>query len=295
METSKINMRDTFFELPARRRALQQLKSAAERSKYGGKEIVFISGPPGSGKSTLVKSLRNDDLIFFSSANFDKMDTLPFAAITSLLVDTLISICENESLKRKMMDSMTSQMTQQEIKALNKFCPEFHRLGSWDKNEFTTETSHYNQFNRVGSTSLAEIQFVISSFLKILSIQSGEAITLCFFGIHWADEPSISILDFLLEDLELNRFLFVFTYIEREDIPDKYEERAHFYNWKTDIKIRVTQTPICLHLENLRIDDLSTILASSMKLSDIDILAFAAVLMIRTKGNLFFALQIFES
>jgi predicted ATPase len=84
----KLTMRDTFFELPARRTALQQLNAAAKRSKSGGKEIVFISGSPGSGKLTLVTSLRNDEHIFFLSANFDKMDrhseiTIPYLFLTS--------------------------------------------------------------------------------------------------------------------------------------------------------------------------------------------------------------------
>ena len=102
-----MNMRNTLFDFPARRRVLHELQTAAERNKSGGKEIVFISGPPGSGKSTVVKSLRNDESLFYASAKFDKEETLPFAAINSLLVDIVINICKNESLKRKMIEGMT--------------------------------------------------------------------------------------------------------------------------------------------------------------------------------------------
>jgi predicted ATPase len=292
-----LDLRNKKWNIIGREKELNELNDTVVRCQSGQREVVFISGPVGVGKTTFVRSLQDHSDCFFACGMFDEEQTQPFEAIVTLLTEIIYKVDEEESIKEYVSDKITSELTLEEICTLKQLCSEFRRFlnQSLDHTEMEPAKSLVISVHKKDEMEvLTKIKFAIRTFLRIVSNQVEKVFTLCFFDLHFADDASISIIEFLVHDYEFHRFLMVLSFVDKEDNMDDKKCRP-IYKLKNDLLINPEYMTTVIKLENLKIDDINEILSLLMKMSLTDTLSLAAILFTRTNGNLFFILQILEN
>ncbi len=213
----------SFHPFVGRTAELDRLRDHLEFAGSGKRQIVFISGEPGIGKTTLIDA-------------FLKTVLLAIGVITAL------GFCIEQfgsgeaylpvfDLLERMCNSPGSDAV---LDCLRQYAPSWlvglpMLAGPTERTELARQT--------VGATPERRMR-EIAGFLEAIS--KTQTVVLVFEDLHWADPSTLTLLSFLARRREAARLLIIATYRE-----DEVKRSRHPLN---DIKAELQAHQQCAHL-----------------------------------------------
>ena len=194
MVTESMNRFDHIFV--GRQREMDDLKAALEGSLSGRGSLVMLVGEPGIGKTRTAEELAayariKDSLVLWGRCH-EQQGMPPFwpwiQAIRSYVRDR-----DPDQLNSDM--GAGASVIAEIVPDVNELLPDLNRppeLGS-------PEQARFRLFD------------AITTFLKNVSVQS-TALVLILDDLHWADKPSLLLLEFLSQELSESHLMVLGTY-----------------------------------------------------------------------------------
>ncbi|MCP4135015.1 MAG: serine/threonine-protein kinase PknK [bacterium] len=230
--------------------------------------MILLKGPPGIGKSTLIKEIRKSlvqEQKLHLSGKFDRFsgDTpyVPFAQAFRNLVGQIFkeSAKRVDYWKRKILTAV-GENGQLLIEAV----PEIEVIiGPQPAIPDLPPGEAQNRFTNVF------INFILAF------IHEKDPFVLFIDDLQWADRASLNILEVLLQNRELENFLFIGSY--RDD-----ERHDSFYMQNSGIKCKI------IELNPLNTEHISQIISHSLSVTLDEAETLADIVKNKTGGNPFF-------
>lgn len=276
-------------DLPLSPRPPQQLYGRdAERTRLwetfeaitrGGVRMVLLSGPSGSGKSTLARELIRPAALaggWFVTATFEpRQQDQPLYALDQALSQLVhLLLTETDQIadvhRTRILAALGS-----EAAALAAIVPDLISL-----------TGPLGPPPPLGPLERQQrVLDLVRGFLR--AIASPERPLVLFLDdLHWADPPSLELLDALLDDPSADGILVLGSYRE----PDV--GRHHPLRRMLDARRAKGDPPSTLVLDGLGRDDLVDLLAEMLLTPVDDLGALPDIIMERTGGSPFYAVEL---
>ncbi len=199
-------------QLVGREKELEALFAAYDRAYRGNREVVVVSGAPGSGKTVLVQEIYKsiaDRGGYFLSGKFDQFqESRPYSAIVQAfqgLVRQLLA--ENDDRialwKHKLLSALGPNG-----RVITEVIPEIeHIIGIQSQVPELGPEETQNRFN-----------LVFKNFVRIMA-ERDHPIVLFMDDLQWADSASLNLIQTLLTNRNLHYFLLVGT-CRRSEVSD---------------------------------------------------------------------------
>ncbi|KAI2495274.1 histidine kinase [Fragilaria crotonensis] len=296
-EQERLDLNAKHWWLFGREPEVAVLEEVMERAEGGSRELVFIEGPPGTGKASLVHHLSHGHKSLFASGKFVASPNSPFAAIISACDELISCICRDKILQDKISKSMCHEMNDTDVSSLITFLPRSQDLMDDNGLQLTRSSRSSRDFAESNiddkKNLLTKIKFAVRAFLRVVTKHSTRPLVLCLQQLEWADVSSMEIVEFIAEDRDQTQFIVAATVTLSED------ETAvgHLVQaWKKRVAKSETLSKITtvIKVDDLSLEHLNTFLSVVTRMREAETLPLAAHLMTKTNGNLFTALQILE-
>jgi len=264
---------DTFYlpqKLYGRESSYQQLLASFDGACSGNFNIIVVtSSGGGQGKTFLVEDLQGAiaqrNSIFVRGKFNQSLKNEPFAA----LIQAIDHFCSIVLMGGQDTISFFKERIQtavgNECKLLTNVIPNLELLIG-EQPLVTSPTSGEDAKNR--------FQYAFLRFIRALC-SSSYPVVMFLDDLQWADEDSISFFNILVNDDSLQYFLLIYAYRE-DDITEK----------------RILRNNAIIEVSNLGFDDVNNIVADTLKRPISDTFPLSAFIYEKTKGNLFFIMQI---
>lgn len=204
---------NTEFHIPqklyGREKEKKELLESIENIKSGNREILFITGYSGVGKSALInevhKSISKNNG-YFITGKFDQYQKdIPYSAIISAFKELIkLVLGESESkllkFKEKLLKSLGTN-----AKILVDVIPELEVF--FEKQNDVQTLSPIESQNR--------FNFVFEKFIRVFATEE-HPIILFLDDLQWVDLATLNLLKILLKDLKLKYFLLIGAYRDNE-------------------------------------------------------------------------------
>lgn len=255
-----------------------------------GKAIILISGPAGVGKSTLAKQARKfarQSLSIFASGKFKHDFYQPYVAFVEACSD-LSDFFMRPSTKygftpSQVIKEVHSKLDREVRDLLHAIFPKLRRLlvvpkkrTKEDRGDIPTHIVNFNELQTALQNAVFQLFKVLSKF---------GCITLLMDDVHWADEASVDLIKFLLQQPELQSFVLIATY-RGDEMGSDHPFMGAIESWR----IRKDPT-LCLAemtLGSLDVASIIELLGSMISSTDNDIAPLAKLVHSKTGGNAFF-------
>lgn len=256
---------------------IQLLQQCVERVSLGPSELLFVSGPSGVGKSSLVESLRtrmeDSDAFYLVSGKFDQyLRREPFSAISAAFGE-LADLLQQHPQVHEIAAALRTELSPEEMQILCSFVSNLQTMrGSpGDPHEFTLR--HYQAFDG--------FKMLCQKFIRIISSYA----TLCIFldDVQWAEPESLQVLSSLAKDTKSTNVLLIAAYRE---VTKPLEE---FLAQEFDL----TQSHI--NLENLDAEAVIQTVAIILKTDAAKTQPLGELVYSRTMGNPYHAIQFMQT
>ncbi|KAI2491793.1 histidine kinase [Fragilaria crotonensis] len=264
-----------------REQQMATLRAAYDRTSRGNSEVVFVSGVSGSGKSSLVESMRehvvtNTDGCFVSR-KFDLLQTSmePYSAIAAAFSDICDLILQSENP----MDERRA--------ALVALGPESTILSRVVTNiSHTTGEECEDEGYTVGNEDFSRFMVACKHFLGAVATKE-HPLFIFFDDLQWADHLSLRLIDALLRrNGDSQHVLYCLAY--RDDEAD-VRDRLHLDLWGTE-HLSFSE----IELTNLDRGDLFSMLSGLLLRNDDYLDTLATLMHDKTSGNPHAVLQLLD-
>lgn len=261
--------------LYGREKQVSQLLKIFHRVSQGAKEIAFVTGYSGIGKTSLVKEVHRPVIQhkgYYIQGKFDLVQrSIPYSAIVTAfknLVKQVLSESEErlEKIKKLLMYSL-GNVGQVVIDVI----PEVELIIGKQPPV------------RPLSPSEAQIRFnlVFQNFVRVFA-QAEHPLVIFLDDLQWADNASLSFIENLLQDRETNYLLIIGAYRDNE-IVENHPLQLSIYNlYKNKSNINT------LTLKPLRLNNIQELLYDTLSGSQRKIQTLAQCIYDKTQGNPFF-------
>ena len=238
------------------------------------RKIVFISGESGSGKTSLWKEFKNISLIFpfFISGKFEEFNQQPYSAIKEAFSDLCVQLGDSDDIgiiRQTLRDALGS-----EDSILRNTLPECtHIIGTEMESSNVIELHEGFTFHR--------LKLSLRALLKA-SLSAGQTVIMCMDDIQWADEESWDLLQYLLQDNSLTRFMFV-GIIRAKQIGTWRSDFSSFLSQISDANI--------ISLNNFDVHQVNELVSSLLHLPQEKTISLANIIHAKCGGNPYFSIQ----
>jgi len=274
------------FQIPeklyGRDEEIKKLMGLFEKITGGGKELLFISGTPGIGKSSLINELYKpvtEHHGYFIKGKYDQFKkNIPYTAIQSALQEfTKFILSESEDSLKSWKDRILSAVGRNGQVILD-IAPEIEMIiGKQPEVQPLPPAESQNRFN-----------MVFQNFIKVLASKNNPLVVF-LDDLQWADSASINLLKVLVTDPEIEYLLFIGSYRDTEvssghilkNMMDSLEKEGISY---TDFKV----TP-------LNEKSILSIISDTLKSDNEEVKKLAGIVNNKTNGNPFFVNEFFKS
>ena len=255
-----------------RQQQMETIRVAYDGASRGNAQVVFVKGVSGTGKSSLVESMREHVTMnnsgCFVSGKFDLLQTSkePYSAIAAAFSDICDIILQSENP----MDERRA--------ALVALGPESKILSRVVTNiAIITGEECDNEGYIVGSEDFARFMLACKNFLS--SVATNEHPLLIFFDdLQWADDLSFRLIEALIRCNADSRYvLFCLAY--RDDEVD-VRGRLHRDQWGSE-HLSFSE----IHVANLDRSDLSSMLSGLLLRNDEATQILVTLIHGKTSGN----------
>lgn len=261
--------------LYGREQQVSQLMTAFNRVSRGTKEMVFIAGYSGIGKTSLVKEVHKPIVQhrgYYIQGKFDQLQrSLPYGAIVAAfqnLVKQVLSESEDrlEKIKQNLVNSL-GNVGQVVIDVI----PEVELIiGKQPPVRTLNPTDAQIRFN-----------LAFQNFVRVFA-QIDHPLVMFLDDLQWADNSSLNFIENLLQDRETNYLLIIGAYRDNE-IDDTHPLQLSINDLtKNDIEFNN------IILEPLQLKDIQQLLHDTFSSPLEKIEDFATCIYDKTQGNPFF-------
>ncbi|KTD20796.1 regulatory protein (GGDEF domain) [Legionella lansingensis] len=261
--------------LYGRKQQVNQLIEAFDRVGQGTKEIIFIAGYSGIGKTSLVKEVHKPIMQhrgYYIQGKFDQLQqSIPYSAIVTAfqnLVKQVLSESESrlQELKEHLIHSL-GNVGQVVIDVI----PEVELI--------IGEQPPVPELNPTD----AQIRFnlVFQNFVRVFA-QANHPLVLFLDDLQWSDNSSLNFIENLSQDRETNYLLIIGAY--RDNEIDNYHPLQFTINNLRKLNIAFN----ILTLQPLQLTDLKQLLADTLSGPPEKIHNLAQCIFDKTHGNPFF-------
>lgn len=258
-----------------RQKELDSLESRFQKCLCGGKELFWISGSSGVGKSALVNELRKKVFIensFFLSGKSDRFkQNTPYFTISSALSDIVNQLL---SEGRESLDRWTNKIKKAvggNGRILTEIIPDLELiLGPQAEIKALPSEESENRFNL--------------TVLKFMKLFSGPKHPLILFldDLQWADRSTFKVLEKLFSEIDLSHILCIGIYRDNEIGP------AHpFHSLKSNLKDKKVNWTHH-QLSPLGEPDIQKMVADTLQAPPESLKELTPVIWQKTNGNPFF-------
>jgi len=274
------------FQIPeklyGREEEIKKLMGLFEKITEGGKELLFISGTPGIGKSSLINELYKpvtEHHGYFIKGKYDQFKkNIPYTAIQNALQEfTKLILSESESSLKLWKNKILNAVGTNGQVVLD-IVPEIEMIiGKQPEVQPLPPVESQNRFN-----------MVFQNFVKVLSSKSNPLV-LFLDDLQWADSASINLIKVLVTDPEIEYLLFIGSYRDTEvssghilkNMMESLEKEGVSY---TDFKV----TP-------LNEKSIVSIISDTLKSGSEEVTKLAGIINNKTNGNPFFVNEFFKN
>ena len=270
------------FEIPnqlyGREKEFETLEQVYQRVKDGSREILFVSGCSGVGKTSFVQDFsryireRNGT---FSTGKFDQYkNNVPYTAFIQAFQTILKGLLsESESVVVRWKEKMLNAL-QPNAQLLVDIIPELELIiGSQPPVPHLAPTEAQNRFDLV--------------FLRFIQQFASSEKPLVFFldDLQWADLSSVRLIEQLVFDGDKQYIMIIGAYRDNE-IDATHPIQLLFYK----LKKAGLDAPI-VSLNPLELTHINLLLSNTLNCPPRESLPLAQVCLEKTKGNPFFLIQ----
>jgi predicted ATPase/signal transduction histidine kinase/CheY-like chemotaxis protein/tRNA A-37 threonylcarbamoyl transferase component Bud32 len=263
-----------------REKEIDLINEIYQRNINGNKEILFISGYPGVGKTILVNTLLGDitkNKGIYLIGKFDQFkNNIPFYGISqplSFLCNYILSE-PSESLENwriKILDKIKGKG-----KVLTELIPSLELIiGKQNDLPELNPVETQNRFIEV-----------FKNFWSLFS-NNKEPITFFLDDLQWADQPSLNLLTNIFSSDENSNYFFIGAYRNNEDL----SLLNNFINSLQYKKINHSN----LELDNLNKESIKAIIKNFVELNQETLESLTYYIYKKTDGNPFFSIQLLNT
>ncbi len=265
-------------QLYGRDREVAEMLSAFEHARAGRREIVFLTGIPGIGKSRLVEEIHQavrSSQAFFTDCECDplKMD-VPYASFIDGLNGLIrhLLIMDEETIHR-WRESFLQELGDN-CRLVADVIPEFsHIIGDLAPMPHISSTDMEQRFH-----------FVFRRFVEIFAAAE-HPLVIFLNNLQWVDDSSLDLMERMLESGEINHCLVICTW-QPSDEPGSKPRTAF-----SGIIQRIGIKPRLIHLAPLDDAAINRLVADCLRTSPEETRELSTLVMKKAGGVPFFAFQ----
>jgi len=276
-------------ELHGRTHEIQVLQNALDYCLHSkGPFIVFVNGPSGVGKSSLIAKLQElvPDAGHYVSGKFEqRAEALPFSAIANACTELCHSIEESqiEGIRQKMNEGAQDPTI---FMHLANLVPEFqHRIlgNAGDSGSLIERSAELN-------TAFEQLKVSFRQFLRAVCMFAAPVV-FAIDDLHWADSESMALITSLAIDDDISGLLIVGTY-RSENSKEKYPLMVQMK--QVVAKHKDPDAFNSIELGNLSLNHLNEFIVKLTSRNREDCVELAKTVFAKTNGNPFFAVQFLQ-
>ncbi|MBB4440718.1 MULTISPECIES: AAA family ATPase [Rhizobium] len=266
-------------ELYGRSSHSEAISSAFERVKTSGKaEVVLVSGPAGVGKSSLVHEFRKKHFPhagIFAAGKFDQYSRdIPYATIAQAF----------RALVRQILGSGDADLARWRQALIEALGPNGQLMVTLVPELALIIGMQPSAPELPPQEAKGRFHLIFRRFLSVFA-QPQRPLVLFIDDVQWLDSATIEVLAQITVDFDIDHFLLICAY--RDDEVDGDHPFTATREAMRDAAIRLQEQ----RLSPLILEDLKHLLADAFP-SDTELVGpLAKVMLEKTEGNPFFALQ----
>lgn len=265
----------------------EALLAAYQRVATGQSEVVLIHGASGTGKSSLVETMREsvttNDGGYFTLGKFDQLTTSkePFSAIAAAfsdICDLIVQSSQFNDRRRSICDALgaDSQILSRAISNITAIT-----TTSGEENSQASEGS----FELIDAESFTRFDLACQKFLRTVATED-HPLLIFLDDLQWADEMSVRLIKSITRDLESKHVLLCLAYRD-DEIDGKELLGLVEYESDNETSSDTIQHVGCtdITVKNLDSGELCSMLAQLLHMDADSVEEFASLLLDKTIGN----------
>jgi predicted ATPase/serine/threonine protein kinase len=263
--------------LYGREQEREAMLAALARVAGGGRELLLVTGQPGTGKSALVRELATRLAYgrgYFVEGKFDQYHNVPYSALASAFRALIEQLLTDPAARLAYWRQAMRIALGPNAQVLIEVIPELALLiGSQPPVPALAPTETEHRFH-----------VVFQSFLEVLC-SSQQPLIVFLDDLQWGDAASLRLMKLMMTDPAVHHLLFIGAYRDHEI--DAAHPLAMILDQLRAEKLDVEH----IALEPLGVDDVRQVLADTLQRSAEDCVELAELVVTRTAGNPFFVKQ----
>ncbi|MEB2787020.1 adenylate/guanylate cyclase domain-containing protein [Algoriphagus persicinus] len=269
-------------QLYAREVQIKQLREAFARATENDKNLVYVYGNSGVGKSALVERMYKPVVQaggFFISGKFDQLRAdVPYFAFSQALgklINQILLLNEAELNKWK---AKLHNLLMPIGRVLFEIIPGLDKLLD-NEPEIPSLT---------GAEAQMRFNYALNKFFKVFS-ELGKPVFIFIDDLQWSDVSSLDLMKTILVNEELNNILIVGAYRDNEITPGHL-----FLQFQMELEELGIQ-PEEILLENLKEEDVKLLVSNVLGRSNRSLDELASIVFKKSVGNALFANQFLKA
>jgi len=267
-------------QLYGREKEINRLLKAFERIKSGDKEIIFVTGYAGAGKTTLVNEVRKLILQqrgYFVSGKFEQYKRdIPYSGFINAFENLIEQVLSETQVKVEIWKQKLLTALSNEGQLIIKLIPKLELIiGSQTPVLELRVNEAENRFNQL-------LQKFISVFAK-----KEHPLIIFLDDLQWTDSASLKLIKLLITNPESEHLLLIGTYRDNE-VNSTHPLKIAYNELQKSILINT------INLKPLKIEQIEQLINDSLNNSRSSVKDLAELLLNKTNGNPFFLNQLLQ-
>jgi predicted ATPase len=259
---------------------VKMLNDIYKRVQHACSRVVLVCGSSGTGKTSLLETLRGpvtEDGNVFVRVKFDQfVGTAPFSTLFTVISDICSIAMQNKS---------SSSSVRRRLKQI--FDKDCIMLASFVANlALILGEEHVHPYR---SNVLQDFQRFKNEFKLIIKAFSFVTLVIWFDDIQWADSESLLVVRSMASDVESTNMLLLLSYRKNEPSTLAVEEALSFESEHPHI------SQSFIELQDLNHTSFTEMVACLLQLPPSKTLMLSHILHYRTNGNPFFLTMLLKS
>jgi PAS domain S-box-containing protein len=270
------------FQIPhklyGREKELESLLSSIERIGSGSAEMMLIGGAAGIGKSVLVNEIHKPVVQkrgYFITGKFDQFQrNTPYSALTQALKELVSLILTESEIQLSDWKARITAALGPNAQIIIDLLPALKLIvGNQPQIEDMPPVESQNRFN-----------ITFQNFISVIAT-SEHPLVIFLDDMHWADIPSLKLIELLLTNPSSHHLLFIASFRNNE-VTATHPLTTVLEN------IRKTKTPVnSIVLMPLALEQITRLISETLKSDYETSFPLAELCLEKTKGNPFFLNQ----
>ncbi|HNW27398.1 MAG TPA: serine/threonine-protein kinase PknK [Spirochaetota bacterium] len=262
-------------KLYGRNRHLEALYHEYQRVVQGEFRMILCSGPPGIGKSSLIKEIHKPlvkEKGYFISGKFDQYKrTFPYLAFIQAIQDLVRQILTESEEQLENWKKIIVAALENDGPILVNVFPDIELI-----------VGHHTMQDKISAVEMKDrFLAVFLKFIKVFA-QRNKPLVLFLDDVQWIDDSSLQLLHALMMNPHVPGLLIIGTYRDGEI---EYNEQAlrlfEYLEKRKDFWTRV-------ELGTLELEEINSLVSDTLSVPPADSMILSELIVAKTGGNPFF-------